>query len=110
MNAYLALSVAIMGEVIATASLKASNSFTNIIPSIIVVLGYASSFYFLTIALKVIPVGVAYATWGGLGIILVTLAGFIIYQQKIDLIGLLGMTLIISGVIILNLFSKTSMH
>lgn len=110
MNAYLALAIAITGEVIATSALKASNSFTNLIPSIVVVIGYLVSFYFLSIAMKTVPVGVAYAMWGGLGIILVTLIGLFVYQQKIGLTGLFGMGLIIAGVVILNLFSKTTMH
>jgi small multidrug resistance pump len=110
MNAYIALAIAITGEVVATSALKASNSFTNLIPSIVVVVGYAIAFYFLTITLKTVPVGIAYAMWGGLGIVLVTIAGFVLYQQKIDLIGMAGIALIVAGVVILNVFSKTSIH
>ena len=100
MNAYIALAIAITGEVVATSALKASNSFTNLIPSIVVVVGYAIAFYFLTITLKTVPVGIAYAMWGGLGIVLVTIAGFVLYQQKIDLIGMAGIALIVAGVVI----------
>lgn len=110
MNAYIALAIAITGEVVATSALKASNSFTNLIPSIVVVVGYAIAFYFLTITLKTVPVGIAYAMWGGLGIVLVAIAGFVLYQQKIDLIGMAGIALIVAGVVILNVFSKTSIH
>lgn len=110
MNAYIALAISITGEVVATSALKASNSFTNLIPSIVVVVGYAIAFYFLTITLKTVPVGIAYAMWGGLGIVLVTIAGFVLYQQKIDLIGMAGIALIVAGVVILNVFSKTSIH
>ncbi len=110
MNAYIALAIAITGEVVATSALKASNSFTNLIPSIVVVVGYAIATYFLTITLKTVPVGIAYAIWGGLGIVLVTIAGFVLYQQKIDLIGMAGIALIVAGVVILNVFSKTSIH
>ncbi len=110
MNAYIALAIAITGEVVATSALKASNSFTNLIPSIVVVVGYAIATYFLTITLKTVPVGIAYAMWGGLGIVLVTIAGFVLYQQKIDLIGMAGIALIVAGVVILNVFSKTSIH
>ena len=107
---YLYLAIAIVAEVIATASLKASKGFTTIIPSIIVVLGYATAFYFLSIVLKTIPVGIAYAIWSGLGIVLVTIVSAVVYKQIPDLYAMLGMGLIIVGVVILNLFSKTNVH
>lgn len=110
MNAYLALGVAIIAEVIATSALKASNSFSVLVPSVIVVAGYAVAFYFLSTTLKSIPIGIAYALWSGVGITLVTIAGVFLYNQKIDLAGIAGIVLIIAGVVVLNVFSKTSAH
>ena len=110
MNAYLALGIAIVAEVIATTALKASDSFTQLWPSLLAVAGYAIAFYFLTITLRSIPTGIAYAIWSGLGIVLITIASFLIYRQTIDLAGLLGMGLIIAGVVVLNVFSKSASH
>ena len=110
MNAYLALGIAIVAEVIATTALKASDSFTQLWPSLLAVAGYAIAFYFLTITLRSIPTGVAYAIWSGLGIVLITIVSFLIYRQTIDLAGLLGMGLIIAGVVVLNVFSKSASH
>ncbi len=110
MNAYLALGLAIAAEVIATSALKATNSFTNLVPSLVVIAGYGAAFYFLSVSLKTIPIGVAYAIWSGLGVTLIVLAGFVFYQQKIDAVGIAGIALIVAGVIVLNFFSKTSVH
>ncbi|MGH8829736.1 MAG: DMT family transporter [Polaromonas sp.] len=110
MNSYLALGIAIVAEVIATTALKASDSFTRLLPSLVVVTGYAIAFYFLTITLKTIPIGITYAIWSGLGIVLITLASYVVYQETIDLPGLLGMALIIAGVVVLNVFSKSVAH
>ena len=107
---YLYLTIAIVSEVIATSALKASEEFTRLRPSLIVVLGYASAFYFLTLSLRVVPVGVAYALWSGLGIVLVSIAGCVIYGQRLDLPAIVGMALIISGVFIINVCSKTAGH
>lgn len=107
MNHWLYLSVAIVAEVIATSSLKASNGFTKLWPSLVVVVGYGAAFYFLSLTLRTIPVGVAYAVWSGLGIVLVTLIAFLIYGQTLDLAGVIGIGLIIAGVLVLNVFSKT---
>lgn len=107
---YLYLLSAIVGEVIATTALKASEGFTRLKPSIIVVLGYCVAFYCLSLTLKVIPVGVAYAIWSGLGIVLIALFSFYLYRQRLDLPGIIGMVLIIAGVCVLNLFSKTTVH
>ena len=104
------LAIAIVAEVIATSALKASHEFTRLIPTIIVVTGYLTAFYFLTLSLRVIPVGVAYAIWAGLGIVLIAIISWILYGQKLDLPALLGMGLIISGVLVINLFSKTGGH
>ncbi|MFT6589844.1 MAG: small multidrug resistance pump [Rhodoferax sp.] len=110
MNAYLALGIAIVAEVIATTALKASDSFTRLLPSVITLLGYGIAFYCLTITLRTVPTGVAYAIWAGLGIVLITLVSFLVYQQKIDLAGLIGMALIVAGVVVLNVFSKSAGH
>lgn len=110
MNAYLALGIAIVAEVIATTALKASDSFTRLWPSLLAVVGYAIAFYCLTLTLRTVPTGIAYAIWSGLGIVLITLASFLIYRQTIDLAGLLGMGLIVAGVVVLNVFSKSASH
>ncbi len=110
MNAWLTLGIAIVAEVIGTSALKASEGFTRWLPSLVVVLGYAVAFYCLSLVLKQIPVGVAYAVWSGLGIVLITLVAFVLYGQKIDTAGLIGMGLIVAGVLVLNLFSKASAH
>ena len=104
---YLYLAIAIIAEVTATSALKASEEFTKLMPSIIVVVGYAIAFYFMTLVLRVMPVGVTYAIWSGLGIVLVTIAGFILYDQTPDIAAILGMGLIILGVVVMHLFSKT---
>lgn len=110
MNAYLALGIAIVAEVIATTALKASDSFTRLLPSLLAVTGYAVAFYFLTITLRTVPTGIAYAIWSGLGIVLITIASFLVYRQTIDLPGLVGMGLIIAGVVVLNVFSTSATH
>ncbi len=110
MNAWLTLGIAIVAEVIGTSALKASEGFTRWLPSLVVVLGYAVAFYCLSLVLRHIPVGVAYAVWSGLGIVLITLVAFVLYGQKIDTAGLIGMGLIVTGVLVLNLFSKASAH
>jgi len=110
LNAWLTLGIAIVAEVIGTTALKASEGFTRLGPSVIVVVGYAVAFYCLSLVLKTIPVGVTYAIWSGLGIVLITLVAYVVYGQKIDLAGLLGMGLIIAGVAVLNIFSKTAAH
>lgn len=106
--AWLYLFIAIVCEVIATSTLKATNGFTVPVPSFIVVLGYATSFYFLSLTVKSIPMGVAYAIWCGLGIVLITAIGWLFYQQKLDLAALSGITLIFTGVTVIYLFSQTS--
>lgn len=110
MNAWLLLAIAITAEVIGTTALKASEGFTRLLPAVVVVLGYAVAFYCLSLVLKHIPVGVAYAVWSGLGIVLITLAAFVAYGQKIDVAGLIGMGLIVAGVVVLNVFSKAAAH
>ena len=110
MNAWLTLGIAIVAEVIGTSALKASDGFTRLWPSAMVVAGYAVAFYCLSLVLRTVPVGITYAVWSGLGIVLITLVAFVVYGQKIDLAGLIGMGLIVAGVVVLNLFSKASAH
>ncbi len=105
-----ALFLAIVFEVIATSSLKATEQFTKLIPSAVVVIGYGAAFYYFSLSLKSVPVGLAYAVWSALGIVLVTLAGVFLYKQVPDLPALLGMALIIAGVIVIQGFSKTAAH
>ena len=105
--AYLYLAIAIIAEVTATSALKASAEFTKLIPSIIVAIGYGLAFYFLTLVLRTIPIGITYAVWSGLGIVLVTIAGAILYKQIPDSPAIIGMGLIIIGVVVIHLFSKT---
>ena len=110
MNSYLALGIAIVAEVIATTALKSSDSFTRLVPSLITVAGYGCALYFLTVTMQAIPTGIAYAIWSGLGIVLISITSYFFHQQKIDAMGMLGMALIIAGVVVLNLFSKSTMH
>ena len=110
MKNWLFLAVAIIGEVIATSALKSSHGFTRLVPSVVVVAGYGVAFYFLSLALKSIPVGIAYAVWAGLGIVLVAGIAWVFHGQKLDLWAFVGIGLIISGVAVLNLLSKVSAH
>ncbi len=110
MNAWMMLGLAIVAEVIGTTALKASESFTRLVPSLIVVAGYGVAFYCLSLVLKSVPVGIAYAVWSGLGIVLITAVAWLLYGQRIDLAGMIGMGLIIAGVVVLNVFSKAAAH
>jgi small multidrug resistance pump len=107
---YLYLAVAILSEVIGTSLLKASNGFTRPLPAIGTVIGYAIAFYFLSLTLKTIPTGIAYAIWSGVGIVLIAAIGWIFQGQKLDGAALTGMGLIIAGVVVMNLFSKSTAH
>lgn len=107
---YLYLGIAIICEVIGTSALQASNGFTKIVPSIMVVLGYGFAFYLLGISLKFMPVGIAYALWAGLGIVLIAIIGAIAFKQIPDLPAVIGMGLIILGVLVIRIFSKTADH
>lgn len=110
MKNWIFLCVAIIAEVIATSALKSSEGFSKPIASVIVVLGYIIAFYCLSLTLKTIPVGIAYAIWSGVGIVLVTTIPWIVFDQKLDVWGIVGIALIMSGVLVLNLLSKTSSH
>ena len=108
MNNWVYLGLAIFSEVIATASLKSTDEFTRLVPSIVVLVGYTAAFYFLSLTLDTIPIGVAYAVWSGVGVATITLVSFVVYDQKIDAAGLLGIGLIVVGVVVLRLFSEAS--
>lgn len=104
------LLVAILGEVVATSALKASAGFTKLVPSVLVVVGYGIAFYFLSLTLKTIPLGIAYAVWSGVGIVLVSVFAYFYYGQSLDLPALGGMALILVGVLVINLFSRSLPH
>ena len=110
MKTWIILLVAILSEVIDTSALKASEGFTKLGPSVLVVVGYGLAFYFLSLTLKVMSVGIAYAIWAGLGIVLTAVIGWFMFGQKLDTPALLGMGLIILGVIVINLFSNANGH
>jgi small multidrug resistance pump len=104
------LALAIVLEVIATSALKASEGFSKPLPTLVVAIGYGAAFYFLSLALRTIPVGVAYAVWSGIGIVLISAIGWVAFGQKLDLAALIGLSLIIAGVIVVNVFSASSGH
>jgi multidrug transporter EmrE-like cation transporter len=104
------LGIAIVGEVIATSFLRASEGFTQTVPSIVVVVGYGVTFYFFSLALQTIPVGIGYAIWSGVGIVLVSIIAYFVYGQVLDLPALIGIGLILAGVLVINLFSQSSAH
>lgn len=110
MNGLTYLMLAIISEVIATTMLKASDGFSRLYPSIVVVIGYCFSFWALSQVVRVMPLGIAYAIWSGLGIVLVSVAAVFLYQQKLDLPAIFGMALIIAGVLVINLLSKSASH
>ena len=107
---WLYLAIAIISEVVATSALKATGGFTRWGPSLLVVTGYASVFYFLSLTLRSVPLGIAYAIWSGVGVSLVSIAGWVIYHQSLDAAALIGIAIIIAGVMVLNLFSKSVSH
>ena len=110
MKQWFLLSLAIICEVIGTSALKSADGFTRFWPSTIVVTGYAFAFYFLSLSLKTIPVGVAYAIWSGVGTTLIVLIGWIFIGQKLDIPAIVGILLIVLGVAVLNIFSKSVVH
>ncbi len=107
---YIYLLVAIVFEVVGTSALKATEEFTRLMPTLVVISTYAASFYFLTLVLRSMQLGVVYSIWSGLGIVLVAVAGFLFYKEIPDWPAVLGMGLIIAGVVVINLFSKTVGH
>lgn len=110
MSSFVYLFMAIIAEVVATTMLKASDGFSRLVPSVVVVIGYGIAFWRLSQVVKTMPLGIAYAIWSGLGIVLVSIAATFMYQQKLDWAAVVGMALIISGVMVINLLSKTPMH
>jgi len=108
--AYFYLAIAIIAEVAATSALKASAEFTRLVPSLIVIVGYGIAFYCMTLVLRSIPVGITYAVWAGLGIVLVTIVGAILYKEIPDLPAVIGIGLIIAGVVVINVYSNTIGH
>lgn len=107
---YLYLLVAIFFEVLATTALKETQGFTRLVPSLVTVVGYGLAFYFLSLPLRTMPVGIVYALWCGAGIIMITAIGWVWFRQQLDLPALVGMGLIMAGVVVINLFSKTVVH
>lgn len=110
MQNFIFLLIAIVLEVIATTTLKSSQNFTKLVPSIITLVGYGGAFYFLSLTLRSIPIGIAYALWSGIGIVAVTIAAYFIYQQKLDWPAIIGISFILIGVLIIQLFSQSSAH
>ena len=107
---YLYLVIAIVCEVVATSALKQAEGFTRLWPSLVCVFGYSAAFYLLSIPLKTMPVGVVYAIWSGAGIVLIAAVGWFWYRQTLDFAAILGLSLIIAGVLIVNLFSSSVGH
>jgi len=110
MNAWLTLGLAILAEVIATSALKASDGFSQLLPSMVVIAGYGVAFFCLSLTLRQMPLGIAYAVWSGAGTALIALIGVVLYKQRLDLPAITGILLIVAGVLVLNLFSKSSAH
>lgn len=108
MKAWLLLGGAIVAEVIATSALKSSDGFTRMAPALLVLLGYGLAFWLLSLTLRSIPVGVAYAIWSGLGTVLIALAGWWLHGQRLDAAALAGMALIVAGVLVMNLLSRST--
>jgi len=107
---YIYLIVAILFEVLATSALKETDGFTRFWPSVMTVIGYALAFFFLSLPLRSMPVGIIYAIWSGAGIVLITAIGWTFFRQALDFPAIAGMTLIVAGVLVINLFSKTVVH
>ena len=110
MQQWIYLAVAIISEVIATSALKAAEGFSRLLPSLIVVAGYAVAFFFLSLTLRTIPVGVAYAVWSGAGVGLIALIGWLFLGQSLDTPAIIGLSLIVAGVLVINVFSKSVSH
>jgi len=107
---YIYLLLAILTETMGTSALQASQQFTRLWPSVIVVLGYGLSFYFMALALRVMPVGIVYAIWSGLGIVLIAAIGYVVFGQRLDFPAVAGMALILAGILIIHLFSNSAVN
>ena len=110
MKTYIFLAIAIIGEVIATSALKPAAGFSKLLPSMLVIAGYGTAFYFLSLTLRTMPIGIVYALWSGVGVALISVIGWLVFKQSLDLASIVGITLIVIGVVILNVFSKVSVH
>jgi len=110
MHNWIYLVIAIGCEVAATSALKASEGFTRLLPSVVVVTGYVTAIYLLSLTLRTIPVGVAYAIWSGVGVALIAVIGWLFLGQRLDAPAIAGLVLIVAGVVVINLFSKTAGH
>ena len=110
MKQYLILLLVIICEVVATSALKQTEQFTRLVPSLITLAGYAGAFYFLSMVLRSIPLGIAYAIWSGAGIVLVALVGWLVFKQHLDLPAIIGICMILGGVVVINLFSESAGH
>ena len=109
-HVYMILVLAILAETAGTTALQASQQFTRFWPSILVVVGYGISFYLLALTLKYMPVGVVYAMWSGLGIVFIAMIGYLVFNQRLDLPAVLGTGMILAGIVVIQLFSNTTMH
>ncbi|MDF0599439.1 SMR family transporter [Psychromarinibacter sp. C21-152] len=107
---YLYLVLAVAAETIGTTALQASQQFTRLVPSVVVAVAYAVAFYLLALALRTIPVGVAYAIWSGLGIVFIAIIGYVAFGQRLDLPAILGIAMILGGILVIHLFSATAPH
>ncbi len=110
MYQWLFLAIAILGEVVATSALKASDGFTKLWPSVAVVAGYGISFFFLSLTLRSIPIGIVYAIWAGVGITLIATVGWVFFEQRLDVPAICGILMIVSGVMVINVFSKSASY
>lgn len=104
---YMVLGLAILAEVLGTSARKASDGFTRMAPSLVTVAAYVVSFYLLSLTLRPLPIGIAYAIWSGVGIVLISVVGLLLYGQRLDLPALIGLALIVAGVLVVNLFSRS---
>ncbi|SHE40115.1 small multidrug resistance pump [Ruegeria intermedia] len=109
-KAYLILLLAVVAETIGTTALQASQQFTRLWPSVLVVVGYGVAFYLMALTLKVMPVGIVYAIWSGLGITLIALIGFVVFGQRLDWPAVLGLAMILGGILVIHLFSRAAVH
>lgn len=110
MNKWMLLGLAILSEVVATSSLKSTEGFTKLVPSVIVIVGYCAAFYFLSMTLDTIPIGIAYAVWSGVGVAGIALVSVLFLDQRLDAAALIGMGLIVAGVVVLRVFSDASIE
>ena len=109
-SSYLLLGLAILAEVLGTSALKASDGFTRLVPSLVTAVAYMVSFYLLSLTLRTLPIGIAYAIWSGVGIVLISAVGWLLYGQRLDAPAVLGLGLIVAGMLVVNLFSRSVGH